>query len=326
MIKGYQAEIDKIYEKIREEEDNSLRERRADIKKNLPVVLDIESQIGKLCVELSISSFKEIQNRDYHLKSLREKITNLRVKKYEILVQNGYARDFIERRYKCSKCKDTGFIGNDKCTCFKVKLVNLYYNNSDLKNMLKTDNFENFDMELFPSKRIGDDPESPRKNIEKIVSKVWNYIENFDSIDENLLFYGNSGTGKTFLSHCFAKELLDRGYLVVYRTADDLIQNLKSIKIDNDTNTEHLLLDCDLLIIDDLGTEQITNFAKTELFNLLNKKLLKGKKMLVSSNFTLEILSKTYSERITSRLFGNFSLNKFFGEDIRVKKNFNKIK
>ena len=98
------------------------------------------------------------------------------------------------------------------------------------------------------------------------------------------------------------------------------------LKIDNDTNTEHLLLDCDLLIIDDLGTEQITNFSKTELFNLLNKKLLRGKKMLVSSNFTLEVLSKTYSERITSRLFGNFSLNKFFGEDIRVKRNFNRMK
>ena len=326
MIKGYQAEIDKIYERLRDQEDNALRERREVIKKRLPYALDLESEIGKLCVELSLSSFKDIPNRDEHLSKLREKITNLRVKKYEVLVHNGYARDYMERHYKCTKCRDTGFIGNQKCSCFKVKLVNLYYNNSELKDMLKTDNFDNFNFELFPAKKIGDEPESPRKNIEKIVSKVWNYVENFDTADENLLFYGNSGTGKTFLSHCLAKELLDKGYLVVYRTADDLITNLKSIKIDNDTNTEHLLLDCDLLIIDDLGTEQITNFSKTELFNLLNKKLLRGKKMLVSSNFTLEVLSKTYSERITSRLFGNFSLNKFFGEDIRVKRNFNRMK
>lgn len=326
MIKGYQAEIERIYENIREKEDNSFRERRKEIQANLPVILDLEAQIGKLCVEVAISTFKEISNRDIHINNLKNKITDLRVKKYEILGQHGYSGDYIERHYKCNKCKDTGFIGNNKCTCYKNKMVQLYYNSSELKEMLRDDNFENFNFELFPTRKLNDEPESPRKNMEKICSKMWTYVEGFQSSDENVLFYGNSGTGKTFLSHCLAKELLDRGYLVVYRTADDLIQNLRSVKLDNNQTLENLLINCDLLIIDDLGTEQITNFSKTELFNLLNKKLLKGKKMLVSSNYTLEVLSKTYSERITSRLFGNFSLNKFFGEDIRVKKNFNKIR
>ena len=326
MIKGYQAEIERIYERIREKEDNAFRERRKEIKAVLPMVLDLEAQIGKLCVEVAISSFKEIPNREAHINNLKNRVTDLRVKKYEVLGQHGYSGDYIERHYKCNKCKDTGFIGNIKCTCYKNKMVQLYYNSSELKEMLKNDNFDNFNFELFPTKKLNDEPESPRKNIEKIFSKMWTYVEEFKTSDENVLFYGNSGTGKTFLSHCLAKELLDRGYLVVYRTADDLIQNLRSVKLDSNVAIENLLINCDLLIIDDLGTEQITTFSKTELFNLLNKKLLKGKKMLVSSNFTLEVLSKTYSERITSRLFGNFSLNKFFGEDIRVKKNFNKIR
>ncbi|MBC8060299.1 MAG: ATP-binding protein [Clostridiaceae bacterium] len=326
MIKGYQAEIERIYEGIREKEDNAFRERRKEIQANLPIVLDLEAQIGKLCVEVAVSSFKEISNREVHINNLKNRITDLRVKKYEVLGQHGYSGDYIEKHYKCNKCKDTGFIGNNKCTCYKNKMVQLYYNSSELKEMLSDDNFKNFNFDLFPSKRLNDEPESPRKNMEKIYDKMWTYVEEFETSNENVLFYGNAGTGKTFLSHCLAKELLDRGYLVVYRTADDLIQDLRSVKLDNDASKENLLINCDLLIIDDLGTEQITNFSKTELFNLLNKKLLKGKKMLVSSNYTLEVLSKTYSERITSRLFGNFSLNKFYGEDIRVKKNFNKMR
>jgi len=326
MIRGYQTEIERTYEKIREKEDNALIKRRSEIQNRIPMVLDIENQIGKLCVELSVSSFKDIPNRDVFLSNLRTRITDLRVKKYEILVQHGYPQNYIERHYQCTKCRDTGFIGNDKCTCYKNKLVQLYYNNSDLKDMLAINNFENFNFDFFPSKKLNEEPESPRKNIEKIYEKAWSYIEEFEETKENIMFYGNSGTGKTFLSLSIAKELLDRGYLVVYRTADDLIQNLRAVKLDNDTTLENLIVDCDLLIIDDLGTEQITNFSKTELFNLLNKKLLKGRKMLISSNFTLEVLSKTYSERITSRLFGNFTLNKFFGEDIRVKMNLNKLR
>jgi DNA replication protein DnaC len=117
---------------------------------------------------------------------------------------------------------------------------------------------------------------------------------------------------------------LDKGFLVVYRTADDLIHDLKRIKFENDSNLEDMLLNCDLLVLDDLGTEQITDFSSTELFNFLNKKLLMNKKMLISSNYALEKLSRTYSERITSRLFGNFNLFKFYGDDIRIKTNLDK--
>ncbi|HBC97349.1 MAG TPA: DNA replication protein DnaC, partial [Clostridium sp.] len=162
---------------------------------------------------------------------------------------------------------------------------------------------------------------SPRKNMEKIADISWNFIENFNSIDENLLFYGDSGTGKSFLANCIAKELLDRGHMVIYRTAVDLIKDLKGARFDSQEELEDLLINCDLLIIDDLGTEALTEFSKTELFNLLNRKLLKRRKMIISTNFTIEALLKNYSERISSRLLGNFTLCKFYGEDIRVRIN-----
>lgn len=321
MIKGYQSIIIKAYEDIREAEEKSLKLRRDEIEKKLPEVIQIEKEIAKLCLKLSINILNNKENKDIYLRELKEKITDLRIRKSELLVSNNYPLDYLELHYRCSKCKDTGFIGSTRCVCYKQKLVELYYANSDLKEVLKKNNFENFNLELYSYHKTGNEPISPRKNIEDIASKAWNFIEKFSSTDENLLFLGNPGTGKTFLSNCVAKELLDKGHLVIYRTAEALIHDLKHIRFNNDDTLEDLLLNCDLLIIDDLGSEQITDFSKTELFNLLNRRLLKKNKMLISTNYDLEDLLKIYSERISSRLLGEFTLCNFFGEDIRIHQN-----
>jgi DNA replication protein DnaC len=326
MIKGYHTSIMNMYEKIRREETKALENRKLEIQNQIPGVFDLESRIGKLCVDLTVSSFKVLENRDEHLRMLKEKITDLRMRKTELLVSHGYSPEYLALNYHCTKCKDTGYVGTEKCSCYKKKLVKIYYDNSDLKDLLKENNFDHFNMEFYPSRRVGEEHESPRKNMEKIVMKSMDFIKNFSSSDENLLFYGSSGTGKSFLSHCIAKELLDRGQFVVYRTAEELIQNLRSIRFENNTGLEEHILNCDLLIIDDLGTEQINDFSKTELFNLLNKRLLKRKKMIVSTNYALKELMTIYSERIYSRLFGNFNVCKFYGEDIRVTKNLKSIK
>ena len=326
MIKGYQTEILKIYENLRDSETRSLIIRRKEIEEKLPQVLDLERQIGKLSVEVSMSAFKDIKNRAEYLEKLKKRITDIRVQKSELLFSHGYPVNYLELNYKCENCHDTGFIGVEKCSCYKNNLVRIYYKNSDLNLLTKDNNFDNFNMEYYSSRKAGSEPESPRKNMEKIFTRCMSLIRTFDSTNENLLFYGNSGTGKTFLSNCIAKELLDKGHLVVYRTAESLIQNLKHIRFDGDTLLEELIINCDLLIIDDLGTEQISDFSKTELFNLLNKKILKNKKMIVSTNCTLEEILQIYSERISSRLLGNFGLYKFFGDDIRIKKNLSKVK
>lgn len=326
MLKGYHSDIIRMYENIRDQENAALDKRRAEIEEKLPEVLELERSIGKLCVELSMSALRVIEDREAYTKQLKNRITDLRVKKSELLVANGYTQDYLSLQYRCNKCKDTGYIGSTKCTCYRQKLVKLHYKDSDLSDILRVNNFDNFNMEYYSPKRVGEEPESPRKNIEKILSKTLSFIKNFSTINDNLLFYGNSGTGKTYLSNCVAKELLDKGHFVVYRTAEELIQNLRKVRFENNEGLEELLLDCDLLIIDDLGTEQINDFSKTELFNILNKRLLRQKKMLVSTNYSLKELVSIYSERITSRLLGNFNLCKFYGEDIRVTKNLHSLK
>ncbi|MCY6372115.1 ATP-binding protein [Clostridium ganghwense] len=326
MIKGYQSEILKIYEDIRTYEENALKDRKKEIYSMFPIISQLDKKINKLCIQLSISSFKPIENRDEYLKNLKEQITDLRIQKSELLVSHGYEIDCLSLHHRCKKCKDTGFIGTTRCDCYKPKLVKLYYKDSELSQILKTNNFDNFKYDFYSSNRSNDNIKSPRKNIEEIVKTSMYFIETFPNSKDNLLFFGNSGTGKTFLTNCIAKELLDRGHLVVYKTAEELIKNLREIRLAHNRELEDLITNCDLLVIDDLGTEQISNFSKTELFNLLNTKLLKGKQMIVSTNYTIEGLSKTYSERITSRLFGSFSLCKFYGEDIRVKINLNRMK
>ena len=322
MIKGYQAEISKIYTDQQNQGKADLLNRRNELKKKLPQISELESRIGSLSVQLSIGLLDKKKNKQQLLTQMKERITDLRVKKFELLNEKGYPANYLEIHYNCNKCSDTGFIGSNKCSCYKQKLVSLYYKNSDIKEMLNENNFDNFNFELFSGQQMVSGKETPRKNMEKVVHKAQSYIDNFSQNTENLLFVGTPGTGKTYLSSCIARELLDKGFLVVYRTSDDLIRNLKTIKFENDFSLENLILNCDLLIIDDLGTEQISEYSKTELFNFINKKLLKHKKMITSTNLSIQILVKNYSERISSRLLGNFTLCKFYGDDIRIRKNF----
>lgn len=326
MIKGYQTELMDMYEKIRTDENRKLMKRREEIKNKYPEILELDTTIQKLCLNLSMAALRGITDQN-ELNNIKEEITDLRAKKYEMLVSHGYNPDYLNLHYNCPKCKDTGFIGIEKCSCFKSKLIKLYYKDSDLEEAVKTNNFKNFNINLYPNHKLNDERYTPRKNIEDILEYITGkYLPNFKNSNTNLLFYGNSGTGKTFLSWCIAKELLDKGFLVVYKTSDDLLRALKDIKFNNDTDLENLLINCDLLIIDDLGSEQITDFSSTELFTLINKKILKNKKMLISTNLSLPLISKRYSERISSRIIGEFKLFKFFAEDIRIQLNLKRQK
>lgn len=323
MINNHHLEIMRIYNDINNRQKSLLESRKQEIAMKLPEINNIDRQIGKLCLSVSLNTLQSANKGQDYLKDLKEKITNLRIKKSELLVSNGYPLDYLQPQYDCEKCKDTGFIGSEKCSCYKSKLVKIYYENSSLSSMLEKNNFENFNLEYY-SDKMGPEKYTPRYNIQRIVSSSLNFIKTFDASDENLLFYGNSGTGKTFLSHCIAKDLIDRGYFIIYKTAEELVKSIRDIRFNGNSILEEYINNCDLLIIDDLGTEMSSDFSKTELFNLLNLRLLTNKKMIVSTNYSLEELTNIYSERITSRLIGNFTLCKFYGDDIRLQKKFTK--
>ena len=165
MIKGYQTKILAMYDQIRLEEESDFRKRKIHIEKTHPEIIGLDQKIGKLCIELSISALKSIDNRDKYLHDLKEKIMDLRVKKSELLVSNGFDMEYLNLHYRCNKCRDTGFIGNTKCSCFKQKVVDVYYTGSELKNMLKTHNFDNFKLDYYPSRKRT--PVKPKKKYGK---------------------------------------------------------------------------------------------------------------------------------------------------------------
>ena len=230
-------------------------------------------------------------------------------------------------------CLDTGYITNvhesTMCHCLKQKLFNLEYNKSNLSNLEK-ENFEHFSFNLY-SDEINEEKYhskmSPRKNIEFIYKLSQEFIENFDNQDEkNLLFTGNTGLGKSFLSSCIANELLKKGKTVLYQTAPVMLDTIMDYRFGKANTSKDIydnLLNVDLLIIDDLGTECINNMKFSELFNIINTRLLNNNKVtktIISTNLSLDNLFATYDERIVSRLVGNYNICYFFGDDIRFKK------
>lgn len=236
--------------------------------------------------------------------------------------------------YECPLCKDTGFIisSNNKsilCNCIKQKLFDINFNKSNIGNLEK-ENFENFNLDLY-SDEINFEKYhakvSPKQNILNIKDIVLKFIKEFDNPDEkNLLFTGNTGLGKTFLSNCIAKELLDNGKTVLYQTAPIMIDSIIDYRFGKSDSNEiyNNIINVDLLIIDDLGAEALNPLKISELFNIINARLLCSNnhvtKTIISTNLNMNNLLDTYSERIFSRLASYYNVCRFFGEDIRILK------
>lgn len=281
---------------------------------------------------LSISSLKNMLNqsqeeKEQNIKELEEKTNQILLEKEKLLEKLNLPKDFLSPHFDCDMCKDTGYVNNQLCSCIKQKLYDIEYNKSNIGNIL-FENFENFDFNLYSDKFDSsyNSQFSPRENIKKIVDIAQNFIKNFDSPDEkNLMFLGPTGLGKTFLSNCIAKEILDMGKTVLYQTAPVMLDSIIKSKLDKNTSSfmDHIL-SVDLLIIDDLGTETMNSMKFTELFTIINTRLLnqasKITKTIISTNLNLKDIFNVYNERIGSRIVGSYNICRFFGDDIRLKK------
>lgn len=326
MINSYISKVNKYYEKLREKAESRYEKNKKIIYAKIPKIKELESQIQASSSDLILSSINNPSFSQEEFNKKKLEIQNLRATVIETLVENKLPMNSLDILYSCPICKDTGYVGATKCQCYKKVLSKVYLEESELKDLIQKYNFQKFDYSLFSVESYEEEKKSPRANIRAIRNYVTNYINNFSDINENLCFYGNAGTGKSFMTYCIAHELLGRGYLVIYKSSIDLFEDLKTIRIQSDRNLEDLIFNCDLLIIDDFGIEIVNEYTSLDLFNLLNKKMLYNKKILISTNLTIDKISENYMERIYSRIIGNFTFQKFFGADIRVEQTNKKIK
>ena len=319
----------KKYEKKRLLAEKDLEFRKNKLYSENIRLQEIDDELSKL----GISSAKSLimSNSAEVLNELNNKISLLKNEKAEIIKNLNLPKDYLKPNYECKLCNDTGYIQENynsiMCNCLKQKIFNIEYNKSNIANLEKQ-NFDNFSFEKYSDKidkEKYNSEISPRENINLIKNICLKFIENFDNPEEkNLLFTGNTGLGKTFLSSCIAKEMIDIGKTVLYQTAPIMLDTIIDYKFNKNNSSDITyknILDVDLLIIDDLGTESLNNVKFSELFNIINTRLLnqnnKCLKTIISTNLNLAILNKTYGERITSRLIGNYNICRFFGEDIR---------
>lgn len=289
--------------------------------------IDLELANASICAAKSILSSNKNQVVD-----LKNKIKKLKEEKENILKSCGKTLDDLSIKYDCESCKDTGYIFENNysvmCKCLKQKIFDIEYNKSNL-NILKNQTFENFNLDLYSDEKNKEkygSNLSPRQNAEKIKKAALKFAENFDDINQkNLLFSGGTGLGKTYLSNAIVSALLEKGKTVLYQTApvmlDTLISNM--FNKENDNSFSENLLNVDLLVIDDLGTETMNSMKFTEIYKIINTRLLNpdGKitKTVISTNLDLQGLFNTYDERLVSRFIGYYDIYRFFGDDIRLK-------
>ena len=319
------------YEQKKHKAELNFEYKKYELYKKYPRLKEIEDELNSV----AISETKNILfGNTSSLRNLHLKIDQLRNEKNAIIKSNNISKDFLQPSYECNLCKDTGYIKSGTsatvmCHCLKQKLIDISYNKSNISN-LKKENFQNFNEKLF-SENISENFQiSPRQNIVNIKNECINFINNFDNIEtHNLLFIGNTGLGKTFMSNCIANELIKKGKTVFYQTAPVLLETIIDNKFNKykDTNSDKFyqnILETDLLIIDDLGTECLNSIKLSELFTILNTRLLnlnnKSTKTIISTNLNIDNIFNNYEERIGSRIAGFYDIYYFFGDDLRFKK------
>lgn len=313
------AEIFDDYARDKKDAETRAEEYKNKVYKKLPRLKEIDREIRMKGVELfkAAAGHGDVQV----FEDFKNLCNKLNFERKTILMKAGIDEKKLEPKYKCGICRDTGTDGTRRCKCFNKRLVAKYYQLSNLEDVLKRENFKNFKYDIF-SKNKGKDGISPYDNMRRITAEVVLAIENIDNEPINMLFFGPSGLGKTYMCNCIAKELMDRGHFVIYMSAYELFNVMANVRYNNSTKAEKdiagLIEMCDLLIIDDLGTEGVNNSTVPEFFNILNTRLREGKSTIISTNLEISELGTAYSERIFSRIMGYFRMFKFIGTDLRL--------
>lgn len=312
------------YKKAFERKKESVKRRKseynvliASLYSNRPELYEIENELKSLGARLALTSLSgDIEQ----IKKIREKSKLLLKQKEEIF----NAAKIPEEKYDCELCHDTGYISGKICSCIKKEAARIMTEELSREMPLNDCRFENFDLKFY-SDKTDKDGTNPRRRMTSILKLCREYVINFGIGSQNLLFTGNAGLGKTHLSLSIVSGVIEKGFMPIYGSAENLFSIVENEKFTGEGKGNYdAMLNCDLLVIDDLGTEMVTSFTKSVLYNLINTRILSGKPTIINTNLSMKEIEIKYSARISSRLIGNYNANKFLGADIRQQKLLNK--
>lgn len=300
--------------------------RKQKLYEQFPDLEETDTQIKLLSIKLSKLFLMKTDNLNEQVLNLKKEIEELKNKRTDIYEKNDIPVNYLEIQYECNKCNDTGYLSDGKkCSCLNKQIINNLYTMSNMVHMLDKENFNTFDISIFSNEVYKNEKLTPRQNMYYILEISEDFCSNFYDTNMNLLLYGSAGLGKTFMCNCIANALISKEVSVLYQTSFSLFEIIENHKFNKQNESDenrinyNMIFECDLLIIDDLGTEVSNSFTNAELFNIINERLITNKKIIISTNLSLEQLRDTYSDRITSRVFNSFVPLKFYGKDLRYK-------
>ena len=314
-------------------EERRLREemqdrRRAEIYQKLPQVAQIDQQLRRTIVDIIAASLRSGDDPAPAIGEVKRKNQALQERRTQLLLENGYPADALDARPACPTCGDTGWVGANMCSCLKKLCAQEQIRELSKLLDLGEQSFDTFRLDYYSQTPWPGRGTSPRSNMDLVYEVCLNYAQKFGRFAiKNLFLTGAPGLGKTFLSACIARSVSEQGFSVVYDTAGNIFSQFETRKFHRDTqgvqearDETRRYLTCDLLILDDLGSELTTQFVQSALYELLNTRLVGEKHTVISSNLTMEEAARRYSPQIASRLMGEYHVLHFFGDDIRLLK------
>ena len=311
LTKNQYDSIKQEYDRRQMERHRIIEERKKEIYEKIPGYRDIDNEIASVSIRAGIEALSSDTKPN-----LTETLEELKRKKDLLLTGAGYSINYLNPPYKCSYCKDTGYIGSEACHCFKQAVLDSTYRDPNAKTLLKDENFNTLSHDYHSGEDL-----TKFINAEKVAR---NFVANFEFEKGNILFKGNAGTGKSFLSNCIANELIQRGYSVIYSSSVSLFERISSYAFSKDKsvmdNPLKDIYNCDLLVIDDLGSELTNQFVCAELFSIVNERHLRNKSTVISTNLDFSEISARYTERTFSRIYSYYHTCDLSGTDVRIYK------
>lgn len=323
---GYSREVyDKVEKKLynmRTQAQEQLDVRKSKFYDKFPRAKEIESLLSSTSIKAARAVLGGANTRNI-ISDLKNKNQKLREELNEIISRAGLPKNYLELHYSCFKCHDEGFIDGKMCNCMKEMLkkesCEILGNISPLENS----GFESFDLNYYPDYSLSDNRQSPKEHMSRVLKYCEKYSKGFNRHSSSLLFAGNTGLGKTHISLSIAKKVIEKGYSVVYTSVQNMVSKIERerFKFNQDGNgVEHSFIDCDLLIMDDLGTEFSTTFSSASLYNILDMRISLRKPTIISTTLSMDEISKRYTKQLVSRIIGSYIRLNFIGQDIRQKR------